>query len=1466
MTMTSFPRISLVAIFAALTATTLLATPQNAAAQAAPMSVATPPGGPLGLANKPLFLNDSVAPLNMLVVGRDHKLYYEAYNDASDLNGDGILDVGFKPSITYFGLFDSGKCYTYVGGLFTPAGAAALPNNTCTGQWSGNFLNYVTTARIDALRKVLYGGSRAVDTTTTTVLQRTHVPQDAHSWGKEYESIARDGYDITQFTPLPMPTAGTRHLIANTTVLKTGMQEPRMRVLLNRNARIWNWVSRERPVAETTVDTLGGGQIPTDYFVYVQVCVAGMEEDNCQNYPSGHAKPVGLLQEYGANDKMLFGLLSGSYKNNTQGGVLRKEVGTVSDEIDPVNGTFLPLVGIIRNLDRLKTTEFPAHLAYHYTCGWITDRPINPGECEMWGNPIGEMMYETMRYFAGKGAPTPAFNYTGISSDATLGLTKGNWTDPYTRFPSCAKPFQTVISDINPSYDTDSVPGSSFSGFGGDLPGFVAGNEADEIWAGEQATGTTIGNSFFIGESNGTADGAPTVKNVAGFSNIRGLAPEDPTKQGGYYSAAAAFYGLKTDLNTTAPGKQNLQTFAVALASPLPRIEIPVNGRKITLVPFAKSVGGGYGINPAQGAFQPTNTIVDFYVDTITPTSGSFRVNFEDVEQGADHDMDAIVRYDYVVNPDNTVDVTLTSEYAAGGIIQHMGYVISGTTADGTYLEVRDVDTGAAADPDYFLDTPPGGVWNDGVALPFTNTRTFTPGANGAASLLRDPLWYAAKWGGFEEDTATADNVPQGIEFDADGNGVPDNYFLVTNALTLKDQLATAFDSIQSKVASASAASVNTASIGGDSKVYQSVFNPSDWNGDIKAYPFLADGTIGAAEAWIASEQVPAPAARKIVTVDAAGNAQAFQWGTIGAVRESDLQPLADGLAQERLNFLRGDRSRERRNGGPFRNRNPDNVLGDFVSSAPVYVGKPEGRFGTVIPEAASYLAFRAAKNTRPTALYAGANDGMLHAFDAETGAERWAFIPGAVFKNLHKLTDPNYSHEYFVDGAATVSDAYLGSWGTYLVSGLNAGGQSVFALDVTDPTAASEGAVASKFLWEFTDADDADLGYTYSRPSIARMANGDWVAIFGNGYNNTASDGTVSATGNAVLYIVRLSDGQLLRKIDTGVGVAQDPFGVGRPNGLSTVGVVDANQDAVADYAYAGDLFGNLWKFDLTSANPAGWVAAYGGGAIKTPLYIARDAFGNRQPITGRPVVGRGPGGDGLMVLFGTGKFLEARDRIPANLQLHTFYGLLDQNTGAAGTDIIANRGALLQQTITFEGAVTVSDSETGSSKTVKARVTSQNPLTTERGWYIDLLSPAAGFQGEMVPSNPFLRNKRVNFTTLIPDPDPCTYGGSSWIMNIDMFSGGRIDTSPFDLNNDGDFDAEDKVPPNGGPSAVGSDVAVSGLQVGEGIVAQGIVVGDPTRDRDVIIAPDSFGNINAIPAWPGPGVYGRQSWRQLR
>jgi len=299
-----------------------------------------------------------------------------------------------------------------------------------------------------------------------------------------------------------------------------------------------------------------------------------------------------------------------------------------------------------------------------------------------------------------------------------------------------------------------------------------------------------------------------------------------------------------------------------------------------------------------------------------------------------------------------------------------------------------------------------------------------------------------------------------------------------------------------------------------------------------------------------------------------------------------------------------------------------------MVNSSPIYVGKPRARYpdnwGSGAPESSvSYSAF-ATSSTRVPMVYVGANDGMLHGFNADTGKELIAYIPNEVYPRLSALTSPTYSHKFYVDGSPTVADAFFDNqWRSVLVGGLNRGGQAIYALDITNPASMDE----TKVLWEFSDNIDNDaagdagtefaLGYTYSKPAIVRLHNGKWAAIFGNGYNNTVNDGSRSTTGHAVLYIVDLEDGSVIRKINTKAGTQT------APNGLATVTPVDVDGDFIIEYVYAGDLQGNMWKFDLTDTTPSSWGVAYGTAASPQPLFVAKDSLGNPQPITAKANVG---------------------------------------------------------------------------------------------------------------------------------------------------------------------------------------------------------------------------------------------------
>jgi type IV pilus assembly protein PilY1 len=1215
-----------------------------------------------------------------------------------------------------------------------------------------------------------------------------------------------------------------------------------------------------------TVRTLPAS-VRTDYEVRVEVCNASALEPNCRLYASGNYKPVGLLHNYGEDDRMLFGLLSGAYRDgkNIAGGVLRKNVESFSNEVDVTTGQFSSTEGIVRTLDQFRIVDFNSSQTYQYNGGWLTSASLSSGTYASkfpdWGNPVGEMMYETLRYFSGKSQPTPEFmpvltsgrERVTLRDDVGLGymdLPAPEWTDPLADKPWCTACAKLVISDVNPSYDTQYIPGSAFSSFVGDVDGLNASEEADAIW---QAEHGDVVRQHFIGQAGDDYDGAPTEKPVSGLGNIRGLSPAEPTKEGGYYSAAVARFGYENDIRPEMEGKQTIQTFSVALASPLPEIKIPVNGRVITIVPFAKSVSGS-SINGSRGAFQPTNTIVDFFVETFANTDpeGSdrdmdvnnglpyvkFMLNFEDVEQGADHDMDAMVSYELKANSDHTLSVSLTSVYAAGGIEQHMGYIISGTNQDGVYLEVRDCDTanstGAAGcsgnSPStvtrYYLDTPPGAQPGECASttpsgacqadLPLYASRVFTPGDTSGATLLNNPLWYAAKYGSSGND---------GLQ---EGETSP-NYFLVTNASTLERQLANAFQSILDRTGSSAAVSFNTSTLNADSSVFLVIFNSHRWSGKLFRYALNPlDGSVAPLPQWEAAsvldqrELLTDP--RTILTRSSAGPIP-FKWDVLDESQKADLRSGLSGAdvdaqAQARLDYLRGDRTHE---GGGYQFRVRSSRLGDIVHSNPVFVGQPSMGWpsqppfpgvevdseGNVIPGTDNrYQTWSTSVKDRTSVLYVGGNDGMLHAFRAEDGKELLAYIPSNLFstvegEGLNALTRADYAHRYYVDLTPVISDVWINDpatnqdqWKTVLIGGQRAGGRGLFALDVTEPDAFSDDAAVNTVLWEFTDAD---LGHTFSEPTVCLTNAGDWVAVMGNGYNDTGA-------GEAQLFVLKLEGGmdgtwgaEDFWKISTQSGDA-----VNR-NGLSTPSVIDLDGNGTCDRVYAGDLDGNLWAFDLDSMSIP-YTQKVGSVYVPVPLFTAAadQAITVRPQVIKHPEITNAPAPN-VLVYFGTGQYLVDEDKNSTTQQ--TFYAVWDRGEGTVASS------SLVEQALEagFDPAYRVMTDnavEYGASSAVQR----------DYGWYFDL--PASG---ERVVTHPVVRGSFVYFNTLVPSSDPCSYGGDGWTMALPLATGGRASNQAFDINDDGKIDEQDWV-----DSETIADAPPAGLEFMYGIPAESVFLGN--------------------------------------
>ena len=682
--------------------------------------------------------------------------------------------------------------------------------------------------------------------------------------------------------------------------------------------------------------------------------------------------------------------------------------------------------------------------------------------------------------------------------------------------------------------------------------------------------------------------------------------------------------------------------------------------------------------------------------------------------------------------------------------------------------------------------------------------------------------------------------------------------YSASNTATLNTALAAIFNDIMSKVGSASSVATNSTSLNTSSTIFQAKFDSADWSGKMLAFVLNSDGSVPSSPTWDASTLLPSASSRNILTYKpSTATGIPFRWPANPAAptaTELDVSQSTYIGSSGVLDYLRGDGANEGTGASNYRVR--ATKLGDIVYSAPVNVGKPSAGYSDAI-ETVKYSTFVTANASRTPILYAGANDGMLHGFNATTGVEAMGYVPSKVYSDLALLSSKTYSHRYYVDGEPTAGDVFFaGAWHTVVVGGLNGGGQGIYALDVTTPSFTETGA-AGTVLWEFTDTDnaatssitdgDAGLGYTYSQPAIGKMHNGKWAAIFGNGYNNTDSDGSASTSGNAVLYIVDVQTGGLIQKIDTKKGMAESANGT-TPNGLASPALVDVDGDEVIDFIYAGDLQGNMWKFDVTATNPTSWDSAYQSSGKPQPLFTAKMGT-SPQPITTRPEVGQHPQG-GSLVYFGTGKFIETGDNATTGTTTQTFYGIWDNNAA-----ITTGSTDLLQQNILAEV----------SSGGADWRLTSDNApnWTTHKGWYMDLYNTQGGATsnyGEKQVSNSILYNKRLIFTTLVPSSAVCSGGGFSWLMELNPENGGRLSQTPFDVNGDGSFSSTDYL--TGG--MVTTAAPVGGTKLGDGIAGAPTIIYDPATKKEHKYLSQSSGTLKEVKENSGISS-GRVSWREI-
>jgi len=616
-------------------------------------------------ASMPILTNSSVAPLVMLAVSRDEQLFIKAYTDYTDLDGDGVIDITYNNNFNYSGYFDANLCYTYAGNQFKASANAT--SHKCSSAWSGNFLNWAAMSRADVLRFVLYGGYRAngtsaADTDGTsgvTVLERASIPDDLHAWSKIYSDTA--AAKVSELTPYSTLTSIS---LCNATFGDGSSGAPVIRVASGKYPewaatalRQCTWSGNNGSDPNTPASNTVS---PSELTARVQVCdssaTAQYRESFCKQYPGAKNgtpdyKPVGLLQRYGENGQMRFGLVTGSFVAPRSGGVLRRNIGKIAgndatndcgtgDEINAKTGVFCTSVStstgsVIASLNALRLTQWTDSVNTWNDCNtygilnrqgtgvasWLN----NPGNsnagststtgsqmCSAWGNPMSEIYAEALRYIAADSAgATAGFNATTSAADLT-GLSAPPWQDPYATNPYCASCSIIVLSTGLNSFDSDEVP--SIAALGGATG---AATSTDKVGDLEKITG----NSYFVGRVGLTPKGTAldtssdlcTGKTVDLLSKARGICPDIPSMEGSYLVAGLAYSARTTDIRPNfklpdgndrpqacdqtgancKPFKNTVKTYAVALSENLPKFQIPVVSNTISFVPMCQANNDG---------------------------------------------------------------------------------------------------------------------------------------------------------------------------------------------------------------------------------------------------------------------------------------------------------------------------------------------------------------------------------------------------------------------------------------------------------------------------------------------------------------------------------------------------------------------------------------------------------------------------------------------------------------------------------------------------------------------------------------------------------------------------------------------------------------------------------------------------------------------------------------------------------
>lgn len=1335
-------------------------------------ATAPPPVKALNLSSEPLFAASAGdKPVIALALSVEFPTVGAQYRDEV-----------YNATKEYLGYYDAESCYTYIKAPIEAATTAvnysdykrfdrkaSATARKCLGAadgFSGNFLNFASSSSIDMLRLALSGGDRLIDTGSSsesmTILQRAVLPNGDPScfWNSSQnfpaKSIPKDGGNYLGAVPTVMRTAafgsiatGADIVIGNTlNQIFFGVSTSASSVITPGsncgNTSSYNLSTGSSGGIQKGPETFAGTPLPTSAVLLgndnADYTFSGIREiwygkgsawtrlpasNGIDCYVAGGGGAMGGITDPGGGGGKKCYLLpyTGSWTPTTIGGLnddgffyARVQVCNVNSAKDlqdtrdysfctrQPNGYYKPTGSIQKYSDQLRLSAF----------GYLMDQTNSNA-----GGRYGGVLRAPMKYVGAK-----TFDINGIDNTANTGNPNAEWdinTGVFKANPdsdtSQAKPISGVINYLNKFGRTGPTPGRyKIYDPVGELYG-----EALRYLQGLGPTAEAV--SGLTNPLDATYDGFPVNTNWTDPYGDGRLGSND-------YSCLKSNIVMVGDVNAWDSNRLLTRT--------------PDTTQNLPNFSYWKSVVDGFESGAALN-----------YVDG----QGVARTTS---------------------NP-NTVNTSSQTSVTGNTPVTGLAY----------WAHTQDIrGSGWTAEPakqrpglrvkSFFFDVNEGGS-SDSTAYRQNRNQFFT----------------AAKYGGFETDPNNSSSKP----FNTYGNpfkkqdgstennvwqnpltpGEASTHYLSSSARGTLD----AFDSIFSRAAS-SARSIaksavsnkNLTTVG--STIYQGAFDTSDWSGDVLSLPISITSagvvSLGANANWSAAAVLATipPTARTIVigregtTVNPP--ARDFVWGSLDSSTQSHLNKLspltaADSLGQDRLAYLRGDKSKE---GAPFRGR--AKVLGDVVNSGIVYSGTPSTN---ITPFTTAYKTFSTDNALRTPAVFVGANDGMLHAFHALTGTELFGYIPSWMAPKLAALTANSYNanHQAYVDATPAVAEAQVGSagtaadWKTVLVSGTGAGGPGVFALDVTDPT----GFGASKVMWEFTKADDVDIGYVTGRPRILKLrtsapatlpATYRWFAVIASGVNNYLpypdATGSFSPTGNPAIFLLAL---------DKAAGTAWTATG-SNPNYYKLIVPVDstlsaANATGLINFEatlgntrelsqiYAGDLHGKVWRLDFSQRGAANWtfneLSFYKTGpAAPYPLYIAKTAAGLVQPITMPPTIvaaGAAGGSKFTYVTFATGKYLETSDK--TSLAQNSFYAIYEDGTASspAGGAVVPGRGRLQAGSVNaITLAVTVPPFKWG-------RALTDGDLTKRSGWYFDYVA-----SGEKSISSIGLNGDLLVFGSILP------------------------------------------------------------------------------------------------------------------